>query len=176
MRRSKAKRFFTSDIALTTSSLPSLVLDGGVAQTEYSNDNRGVIQNRERSRQIIDFRDLRYGNITPTDIDGFIEYKGLAFVFLEYKYGDAEMPYGQALAFTRACDAFEQAGKHAAILECHHTISDCTKDIPAADIPTKRIYWRGKWYSGQNRPAGEHLERLIKYVNNHPQSNPPAVP
>lgn len=33
----------------------------------YTDDNRGAIQFRERRKQIIDFSGLRVGNITPTD-------------------------------------------------------------------------------------------------------------
>ena len=48
---------------------------------EYQNNNRGVIQNRDRKKQIIDFSGLKYGKITPTDIDGLIEYKDKAMMF-----------------------------------------------------------------------------------------------
>jgi len=40
---------------------------------------RGKIEHRDRARQIRDFSNLRYGNITPTDIDGLIEYQNKCF-------------------------------------------------------------------------------------------------
>lgn len=47
----------------------------------YTNENRGKIQNEEFARRIIDFSGMRYGNITPTDIDGVIEYHDTRVVF-----------------------------------------------------------------------------------------------
>ena len=67
----------------------------------YDDDNRGSIQFPDRARQLIDFSGLRYNKITPTDIDGFIEYHDEAIVFMEFKYGNAELPYGQKLALER---------------------------------------------------------------------------
>ena len=43
----------------------------GVAVSEQ----RGVILNPARMQQIVSFEGMKYGTITPTDIDGFIEYK-----------------------------------------------------------------------------------------------------
>ena len=41
-----------------------------------SNSLRGATTYKERAKQGRDFTGLRYGNITPTDIDGLIEYHG----------------------------------------------------------------------------------------------------
>lgn len=47
---------------------------------------RGVIRNIGRARQLNDFSGLlRPRNITPTDIDGLIDYGGRAFIYLEGK-------------------------------------------------------------------------------------------
>lgn len=51
-----------------------------------------------------DFSGIAYGNITPTDIDGLIEYKDKCFIFIEAKYGKGELPHGQRLALIRLCD------------------------------------------------------------------------
>lgn len=67
-------------------------------------NERGKIENRNRARQIIDFSGLQYGKITPTDIDGLIEYHDKAILLLEFKYADAEMPRGQKVALERMCD------------------------------------------------------------------------
>ena len=47
---------------------------------------RGAIMHAERAKQLNDFNGLQYGNITPTDIDGVIDYKDRAMVFLEIKF------------------------------------------------------------------------------------------
>ena len=84
----------------------------------YDDANRGVIQNRERARQIIDFSGLRYGNITPTDIDGCIEYQDKGVAFIEIKHRDSPMPKGQELALTRLVDNNSTAGKRAVLYVC----------------------------------------------------------
>lgn len=62
---------------------------------------RGEIYNRPRAKQINNFNGLIYGAITPTDIDGVIDFHGKCFVFLEMKYRDTPLPFGQRLAFER---------------------------------------------------------------------------
>lgn len=59
----------------------------------------GQIENRARKQQILDFSGLVFGKITPTDIDGMIEYHGKAFVYYEFKYLNADTKYGQRTAF-----------------------------------------------------------------------------
>ena len=44
---------------------------------------RGVITNRARARQIRDFSGLQIGTITPTDLDGLIEFHDECFIFCE---------------------------------------------------------------------------------------------
>ena len=48
-------------------------------------DKRGKIGNRRRALQIRDFTGLRWGNITPTDIDALIDFGDKVFVFIEVK-------------------------------------------------------------------------------------------
>ena len=75
----------------------------------YTDDNRGAIQFRERRKQIIDFSGLRVGNITPTDCDGLIEYHNKAYILFEIKHRDAKVPEGQLKALVRSVDDFKLA-------------------------------------------------------------------
>jgi hypothetical protein len=67
-----------------------------------------VIQNVGRKQQINDFSELRFGNITPTDMDGCIECKDKAYIFIEIKYmnkeesssGCVSQPYSASPAMT----------------------------------------------------------------------------
>ena len=122
----------------------------------YTNENRGIIQNRERARQIIDFSGIRYGNITPTDMDGRFEKQNEAFVFFEMKYGDAEMPRGQKIAFERLVDNLTNAGKKAVLFLCRHYVEDANKDVNALETTVDSIYWNGEWH----RSKGETLKNL----------------
>lgn len=65
---------------------------------------RGAIRNPSQIARIRDFTGLRWGNITPTDIDGMVEYQNKAYVFFESKTGDAPLSFGQRLAFERLAD------------------------------------------------------------------------
>lgn len=85
---------------------------------------RGIIRNREYATQIRDFRNMTFGNITPTDIDMFIEYKNSCFVFVETKYKNATMPFGQKLAFERLADACNQVKPTMFIVASHSAPGD----------------------------------------------------
>ncbi len=108
---------------------------------------RGVIRNRDRARQIVDFHDLRWGKITPTDIDGLLDFGNKVFVCIEYKYEDAEMGYGQELAFKRLVDALS---KPCILIQATHSQHDPNKDIDGANARVVRVYYKGKWYPSKH--------------------------
>ena len=56
---------------------------------------RGRIVNRDRAKQLRDFSGLKFGKITPTDIDMSMDFSGQVFIFAETKYKDTELTYGQ---------------------------------------------------------------------------------
>jgi len=103
---------------------------------------RGQIRDRARSTQVIDYSGLRYGKITPTDIDGLIEYKDKAYIFIEYKSGKAEMPYGQRIALERLVDNLR---KPAILIHASHEHPE-TEDIDGANAIAESIYYKGKWH------------------------------
>lgn len=52
----------------------------------YDEVGRGEIKFIDRYKQLISYEGLeRHRKITPTDIDGVIDYNGNAFIFLEGK-------------------------------------------------------------------------------------------
>ena len=131
----------------------------------YDDDNRGKIQNRERARQIIDFSGIRYGNITPTDVDGFFEKGGKIFVFYEYKLPNAEMPRGQKLALTRVVDVLNSAGKSAVLFLCRHNEYNPLADVKAAKAVVEEIYWNNRWHKGKNLTVKEQTDRFLKWAD-----------
>ena len=61
----------------------------------YTDENRGKIQFRARKKQILDFSNLRLKyRITPTDMDGLIEYRNRIRFFIEMKYRNAVPSHG----------------------------------------------------------------------------------
>jgi len=109
------------------------------------NDERGVIRNRERGKQIIDFSGLRYGNITPTDIDGAIDWHNDAWVFTEYKVTGCEMPYGQQLFYERLCNDLSEI-KPAIVIEAYHE-EPPTNDIGGGTCLVNRYFYKGNWHT-----------------------------
>lgn len=105
--------------------------------------DRGVIDNRERARQLRDFSGLQYGNITPTDIDGLIEYKDIAYIIIETKFGNAELPAGQRIALERICDDLQNYKHTIVIISTHdHPVNE---DIDLAKTMVKRYRWQRRW-------------------------------
>lgn len=113
----------------------------------YTDENRGKIQNEEYARRIIDFSGMRYGNITPTDIDGVIEYHDARVVFFEFKYDNAPIPDGQRLALERLVNNCVTAGKLAILCVCRHRTPE-GEQINAAQSLVSDVYIGGGGYVG----------------------------
>jgi hypothetical protein len=124
---------------------------------------RGVIRNREQASQIKDYSGLKFGKITPTDIDGMIEYHDKGMIFLEIKYKDADMPYGQKLALERLCDFLNQAGKPTIVIVASH---ESDEDIDVANTIVKKYRWNYEWKDCPgNRTTRSLIESFIKHID-----------
>jgi len=106
---------------------------------------RGSINNRGRAKQLRDFSGLRFGNITPTDIDGLIEYQNKAYIIFELKLIGATVPPGQRLALERLTDDLEKAGKQTLCIIASHNIDNYNKDIDAANTSVTEYRLKGEW-------------------------------
>lgn len=107
---------------------------------------RGEIQCKERARQIRDFTGLRFGTITPTDIDGFIEFRDRLFVWIEAKLEGEALPAGQRLALERNCDAVQESGRMAVVLVVEHDTA-ATEDIDFASCIVREYRLNGEWHT-----------------------------
>jgi hypothetical protein len=128
---------------------------------------RGVIRNRARAKQLRDFSGLRFGKITPTDIDGFLEFNDTLFVYIEAKQMGASLPYGQKLALVRMCNAIDgttnergQARVAAIVVVGHSTSAD--QDVDYARASVAGVYYKKSW-QGLNREmtCREAIEALL---------------
>ncbi len=102
---------------------------------------RGAIRDRGIAAQLRNFKGLRWGNITPTDIDGIVEFRDKAYVIFELKYGVAEVPYGQRLAIDRMCTDLEKANKKVLGMIARHS-TPAPGDIDAASACVVEIWDR----------------------------------
>ena len=100
---------------------------------------RGEINNKKRARQINGFKDLLYGKITPTDIDGLIEYKNKAYIFLEVKYNDADLPFGQRLALERLVKD-TSINKKSMVIICEHNVEDPEISVDVSSTKVRELY------------------------------------
>lgn len=81
--------------------------------------------------------------ITPTDIDGVLDFGGKLFVFIEAKLTGAALPRGQELALERLTDAYEETGRNAACIVCEH--ANRVGEINLAQCTVIRYRWHGAW-------------------------------
>jgi ribosomal protein L37AE/L43A len=109
---------------------------------------RGKIRNREYASQIRDFSGLKYGTITPTDVDMAIDFGNKAFVWGELKHGDTPITPGQRLFLERVNDALERSGIPSYVLSISHKDSG---DIDVANARVVEYRSNGQW----RKPRGD---------------------
>jgi len=108
-------------------------------------NKRGEIINPERAKQLRDFSGLRFGNITPTDIDGLIEYKNWGYVVIELKYKSEHLPDGQKLALERLCDDLYSSGKETIGIFAKHSEYNCDIPIDVANCGVFLYRYKKQW-------------------------------
>ena len=135
----------------------------------------GEIKHPSRAKQLIDFSGLQYtsphngSTITPTDIDGCIEWNDECFIFFEIKLKGKDVPYGQLLALQRLIDAIS---KPAILLIATHETENCNEVIDAATCIVSRFYRDGKWINAEQRnqtlknAISAYLSRITDYKDN----------
>jgi hypothetical protein len=132
---------------------------------------RGEIRNERYARQLKNFGGLLFrGGITPTDIDGFVEFSDRVFIFIELKYirqvdrGKLDdlafciglLGKGQRLAYERLCDALQDAGKESFVLLAWHTMK------PEDAIPACRQFIMAYRYNKRWHKPEKPIEILLK--------------
>lgn len=120
-------------------------------------DNRGAIRNSDFAGQLRDFSGLRYGNITPTDIDALIEYHDKCYVFAETKFNGVTVPYGQLLALTRIIDDLKKPA--VLFITSHHHAPN--EQIDMANTIVERVYFRGKWRQFESCRLRDAVDRFL---------------
>jgi hypothetical protein len=112
-----------------------------------SNDMRGKIIHRDMAKQLRNFDGLRWGNITPTDIDCFIEYKNLGYIIVEAKHivlDKVLIKRGQELAYTRMQDDLEKVGKKCLLIICEHN-TPLNVDVEFAKCKVMKYRLNNEW-------------------------------
>lgn len=106
---------------------------------------RGEIKHRDRAKQIISYARLeRMRKITPTDIDGFIDYNGNAFIYMDAKLNGKEIDFGQKRAFENLIKSHGKAEHPSCAIIFRHNTS-VGQDIMAHECYVDNYYCNMKW-------------------------------
>ena len=89
---------------------------------------------------------MRFGSITPTDVDGFVEFRDQLFVLIETKVEGQELPDGQRKALERECDAVRETGRMSTVLVVEHDTPP-DKDIDVAACAVREYRYEGHWHT-----------------------------
>ena len=125
----------------------------------------GKIIHRELC-QLTDFSNLRFElkntTISPTDIDGCKEYKGIFGYMLELKYGDVDINQAQTYTFTTMTDALNRGGYNGGFytIVANHN-NPANEDIDAGNAIVRKVYWFDV-LEGKN---GKGRWKLLKHKN-----------
>ncbi len=129
----------------------------------YGGDgHRGSIKYIDRYKQLISYEGMeRRRKITPTDIDGFIDYSGKVFVYLECKLEGKGMDYGQRFAFENIINSHNKAGNLAiAILFVHNCKPD---EIIIAKDKQAIGFYTGKGWKNIESEVKTVLDVIIEW-------------
>lgn len=102
---------------------------------------------KKRYKQLKNNTNLRWGNITPTDIDAFIDFGNKTFVVIEYKLEGTEVEFGQRLALERIGENFNKP--ILIIIADHNTAAE--EEIDTGNCLVREFWWNGKWFNSHNR-------------------------
>jgi len=140
---------------------------------------RGKINHRDRAKQINDFQGLLYGRngtITPTDVDGLIEYENKAYVIIEIKSKDHntkewfEKVNGQRIALERLTDDLTKAEKPAICILASHNIEDPEYDVNVATTTPIAYRRNKKWTWCKNCTTKEVIDKFIRCIDPPPRT------
>lgn len=130
----------------------------------------GKIRYPARSSQLIDFSGIRYGNATPSNVDGVLELDGKLFVIIEYKHTSAQkMSLGQRLMIQRMADQLGSGICYSlAVIATHN--SPIGQEIDAANSVVSEIRWKNQWFNleGKNYTVRRCIDRAYHYVFHEP--------
>lgn len=110
---------------------------------------RGEFHHPGRARQLLSFTGMRWGKITPTDFDLFIDFHGDGFVLGELKLRDAPLLRGQELALERAADTWDRGGVPCLTIVASHSVD--VGNVIVADAIVTRFRFAGRWVKMRDR-------------------------
>ena len=105
-----------------------------------SYEKRGTYNHKKMGKQLLCFDGIGYGNVTPMDIDGFIEWHDKKRVMLEIKLRGVNVLWGERLALERMVNDFAKVGKEAMAVIADHKVFNTNEDVMVRDCIVREIY------------------------------------
>lgn len=137
----------------------------------------GLIRDRERYNQPIDFSGMRYKNITPSDMDGriyFFEIRRMIFIFIELKHDGAPCEGGQRWAFQNLINVISVPSMY---IIADHYIEDKNQIIIAHECIVREYYTGGDdWLIAKGWTLKRVVDDFLRehgfddYIKHIPQS------
>ena len=100
----------------------------------------GLIRNVNQVTQALDFKNVEFGKIHPSDIDSVIEIDNKYLILIEVKKQGNEIPIGQRLLLERLADRW---GKYSIVLKLDHNTNE--NPIPLESCILKKYYLDKEW-------------------------------
>ena len=138
----------------------------------YSDENRGKFQNVAQAKQIISYEGMLFEgrsgvrNVTPTDIDGFIQLEVQdTFIFIETKH-HGNLPKGQEDSLERLSDVlYRRAGNEVIVIVTEHSTPQ-ENTVLLRDTAVKKYLHRGEWHIVDTHISClSFIEQYIEYLN-----------
>ena len=126
-------------------------------------NERGKIRNPNSIARLRDFSGLRWGVITPTDIDAFMDFGGKVFVFIEAKHHKGTMPKGQRLAYERLSSACSSGSVHSIVFVIEHGDE---KLIDYGKLSVVEFWNNKEWVKMDGRPLREAIRQYRIHCEN----------
>lgn len=127
----------------------------------------GEIISPDRFRQPLIFDGVKRGKIQPTDIDAMMELQDRAYVFIEVKHREKDVPFGQKLALERMVRDARRVGKKAVAFVVSHCVDDPRLPVSLADCTVTEVYYsdRLRWepVGGEMRTA-DALDSFMRFL------------
>ena len=127
-------------------------------------ETKGLIRNRKRVKQVIDFTGVQNGKMHPSDIDAVLEFNNEVLILIEVKYKYNKIPTGQKLLLERICDSWHT--DKSAVLKVEHDFDNDDVNIPLEKCRVSAIYYDKKWtYYKETKDFTKYINKMgVKWI------------
>jgi hypothetical protein len=127
-------------------------------------ENKSLIRNRKKVKQVIDFTGVQNGKLHPSDIDAVLEFDNEVLILIEVKYKFNKIPTGQRLLLERISDSWHT--NKSAVLKVEHDFNDDDLNIPLEKCRVSGIYYNKVWtYYKDTKDFKEYINQMGKKWN-----------